>query len=340
MLRPLLSAVAQQQHVIIACLNILIIKLGALGDVVMATPLVAAIQQAHSIDDVHLLTSTPFDSIFAGWPSLHVTVHPRRGIINTLHTLRWIRGLKPSRIYDLQGNDRTALLCALSGSAMRVGNHPRFPYTHHPRTRWSGQCHIFERMIEVLNAAEIEEIGTTPKLPIQDSEREEISEWLIEHELEERKFVILHAQASMARPEKKWPYFESLGQRLSERGLLPVWIGGRDAARENQRLCSAAGGIDATAAFSLPGLAEVARQARFAVTNDSGPMHVLAAASIPVFGLFGPSDWRRNHALGQRERVIACVECLDEFRGVKTAHCLDRISCDMVLQRIEASGVL
>ena len=96
-------------------LNILIIKLGALGDIVMATPLIAAIQQTHIEDDIHLLTTPPFASIFAGWPSLHVAAHPRRGVLNTLRALRWIRELNPARIYDLQGNDRTALLCALSG---------------------------------------------------------------------------------------------------------------------------------------------------------------------------------------------------------------------------------
>ena len=323
-----------------ACLNILIIKLGALGDIVMSTPLIAAIKQTHNEDGIHLLTTPPFASIFTGWPGLHVAAHPRRGVLNTVRALRWIRELNPARIYDLQGNDRTALLCALSGSPMRVGNHPRFPYTHHPRTRWRGQCHIFERMIDVLNSADVQGVAATPSLPIAEPEREDVRKWLIEHELEDRDFVMLHAHASAARPEKRWPYFEALGRHFTERGFVPVWVGAGHDARENQRLCAAAGGVDATAAFSLPGLAEVARHARFAVTNDSGPMHVLSASAIPVFGLFGPSDWRRNHALGQRERVIACVECVDEFRGAITADCLDRISCEMVLQQIEKSGVL
>jgi ADP-heptose:LPS heptosyltransferase len=160
------------------------------------------------------------------------------------------------------------------------------------------------------------------------------------HRLSERSFVLLHAGASASRPEKIWPYFEALGQRLERHGLHAIWIGAASDSRENERLRIAAGGIDATGVFGIAALAELGRRARFAVTNDSGPMHVLSAAGIPVFGLFGPSDWRRNHAIGQREHVIACVECVDEFRGVRTADGLDRIDCALVWERLDRSGLL
>jgi ADP-heptose:LPS heptosyltransferase len=67
------------------------------------------------------------------------------------------------------------------------------------------------------------------------------------------------------------------------------------------------------------------------VTNDSGPMHALSAAGIPVFGLFGPSDWRRNHALGQAQHVIAC-DAHDSN--------LAALSVDAVWSRLAAAGVL
>jgi ADP-heptose:LPS heptosyltransferase len=69
-------------------------------------------------------------------------------------------------------------------------------------------------------------------------------------------------------------------------------------------------------------------------------MHVLSAASIPVFGLFGPSDWRRNHAIGQRANVIACNGSVDEHQGADPADCLGRISCEVVWQRLDDSGLL
>jgi ADP-heptose:LPS heptosyltransferase len=321
-------------------MNILIIKLGALGDVVMATPLIAAIQREHPHDDIHLLTTPPFTPVFAAWSGLQVTAHPRRGLRNSIRTLRWIRHLGPERIYDLQGNDRSALLCAFSRARSRIGNHSRFPYTHYPRQAWAGQSHIFERMVEVLAAAGVHGVEPVPYLPVTTADISAVGKWMEAHRLGRRGFVLLHAGASVSRPEKVWPYFESLGQRLEHHGLRPIWIGAAADAHENERLCAAAGGIDATGVFSIPALAELGRHARFAVTNDSGPMHVLSAAGIPVFGLFGPSDWRRNHAIGQRDHVIACVECVGEFLGARTADCLDRIACGFVWERLERSGLL
>ncbi len=306
----------------------------------MATPLIAAIQRAHQKHKVHLLTSEPYLPVFANWHGLDVTTRPRRGVLNFSRTLKWVRHLQCTRIYDLQGSRRSAFLCALSGSPMRIGNHPHFPYTHHPVSRWIGQCHIFERMIEILDAAGVGGVDSLPHLPIGDEDRESVAAWSSAHELPNRGYVVLHANVSSARPEKRWPYFEALGRRLSTHGLIPVWIGGVADAVENRRLCATAGGLDATAAFTIPALVQFARHARFAVTNDSGPMHVLAAAKIPVFGLFGPSDWRRNHALGQRENVIACLECVEESRGQLIAENVDQISCDLVWARLRASGVL
>ena len=95
-------------------------------------------------------------------------------------------------------------------------------------------------------------------------------------------------------------------------------------------------GIDACGEFTLPGLAALAGQARFAVTNDSAPMHALACAGIPVFGLFGPTDWRRNHAIGQAANVIPACDAGAEFRPAPLAG----LPVSVVLGRLRAAGLL
>ena len=109
-------------------------------------------------------------------------------------------------------------------------------------------------------------------------------------------------------------------------GLTPVWVGGTDDADINQSL-AADGGIDATGALSIAELAELGRNARCAVTNDSGPMHALSASDIPVYGLFGPSDWRRNHALGQADYVLHALE----LAQITPAMVMDRLREDVLL---------
>lgn len=321
-------------------MNIAIIKFGALGDIVMTTPLIKAIQAHHHGEDVHLLTTPSYAPIFAHWDNLKIISKPRRGLRNSISTLHSLRRLKCSHLYDLQGNDRSAVLCALAGVKVRVGNHNRFPYTHHPATKWTGQTHIFERMRDVLASADIVDIDKTPVLPTTTEEHGRVEDWIAANGLIAKDFVLLHASASPSRTEKCWPYFEQLGVRLSAHGLVPVWLGSATDRELNREYCEKAGGVDASGAFSITGLAELGRHARFAVTNDSGPMHVLAAAAIPVFGLFGPSDWRRNHALGQRENVIACTEICPAFAGQRTADCLDSLKVEMVWQRLSDRGLV
>ncbi|MGE3773457.1 MAG: glycosyltransferase family 9 protein [Gammaproteobacteria bacterium] len=320
-------------------MRILIIKQGALGDVVMATALVDAIQRAHPGAAFALLTTPAFAGLFAGWPSLTVHAFPRRGLAAVWATLRFIRAQHFDRVYDLQGSDRTGLLCALSGIRERVGNHARFPYTHHPRERWRGQCHIFERMNEVLAAAGVAAAAPRPLLPCSAAARAEVDAFIAQHGLAERRYVVLHAGASPTRQDKCWPGFGDFAVRLEAAGLRAVWLGaGADAPRN--RALAARAGLDATDRFSIPQLAELARHARFAVTNDSGPMHAIAAAGVPVFGLFGPSDWRRNHALGQRDYVLACTALVDGHAGRRAADCLAALSVETVWQQIAARGLL
>lgn len=319
--------------------NILVIKFGALGDVVMATPLLDAIMRHHAGAAVTLMTTPAFAPIFAAWPNLTVHETPRHGFMNMVALGRWIRRQRFSRIYDLQGNDRSALLCALSGAAERVGNHTRFPYTHHPTERWRGQSHIFERLCAVLAAAGITVTAQTPLLPADAATTTRVRTWLALHALEPRRFVLLHAGASALRPDKRWPHFALLAGRLRHAGMRVIWLGAAPERALNATLSSATD-IDATGLFDIIALAELGRHARCAVTNDSGPMHVLAAAAIPVFGLFGPSDWRRNHALGQAARVIACVDHVPGYRGQRSADCLARLDVDRVWSALEREGVL
>jgi ADP-heptose:LPS heptosyltransferase len=310
--------------------KVLVIKLGALGDVVMATPLLAAIARHHLDDELTLMTTPAFAPLFADWRRYRVKSVARRGWRNNLEVVTWLRAMRFDRIYDLQANDRTGVWCALSGTRERVGNHNRYPYTHHPADAWRGQSHIFERMRAVLASAGIHDIDTRPCLPADDATRARVAAWCAAHPGSVARRVLLHAGASATRPEKIWPHFAGLAARLVAQGMQVVCLGAEPDRERNSELARV-GGIDATGAFDIASLVELGRHARFAVTNDSGPMHALSAAGIPVFGLFGPSDWRRNHALGQAQHVIAC-DAHDSN--------LAALSVDAVWSRLAAAGVL
>lgn len=314
----------------------MIIKLGALGDVILSTPMIRQIIKFHHGNQVWLLTSPPYQEIFKTREPLEVITFPRSGLINTVKIMAWIRKQKFRRVYDLQSNDRTSVICALCGIPERVGNHPRFPYNLHPLQKYTGQKHIFDRMYEVLESAGIRTTRQLPELIVSGTDRDAVQAFMKRHNLSERSFVLLHAGASDRHPQKCWPYFIDLARLLAQSGFGVVWVGAAaeaDANRERARIA----GIDSSGLFSINQLAELGRHARFAVTNDSGPMHVLATAGIRVFSLFGPTNWRRHHAIGQEHNVIvAGNNCDTEFKPQS----LDKISLDQVLTRLRSEKLI
>jgi ADP-heptose:LPS heptosyltransferase len=156
----------------------------------------------------------------------------------------------------------------------------------------------------------------------------------------------MHAGASERWPSKRWEAasYAALAQTLQGRGFTVIWIGGVADRAVNRRL-AAETGIDATAAFSFMELLALGRHACFAVVNDSGPMHLLAAAALPVYAFFGPTDWRRSHAPGQQRYIlhhaVQCSPCfLPECPPEHGHRCLRAISPATVVARLEADGRL
>ena len=315
--------------------DILIIKLGALGDVVMATGLIRQIRLRHEKCKHSLITSPAYAGLFSAWPGLEVKAYDRKSPLATLSVINWIRQKKFRRVYDLQSNDRTRIICSLSGVPERAGNHPHYPYNLHPGTRYTGQCHIHDRMLEILTAAGITVSAADPYLAPTQTDRDMVSSWLKQQGLLHKKLAIMHAGTSGRRQEKRWPYFSDLAVCLKAREYLTIWTGGEDDIKQNSRLAQTAG-VNAAGVFSLAGLVALTAHAEFAVTNDSGPMHALACGDIPVYGLFGPTNWRRNHAVGQQDHVLSLNRREPDFRATDLAD----LDVDHVIRQLEQDGVL
>ncbi|MFO1434820.1 MAG: glycosyltransferase family 9 protein [Gammaproteobacteria bacterium] len=318
--------------------GILVIKFGALGDVVIATSAIRSIQLARPNKALWVMTGKMFANIFQDWPGVNLHAVERKGVFNTAKQLLWLRRQRFEEIVDLQSNDRSALLCALSGVAVRIGNHPRFPYTVYPPTFHGKDEPGYQRQALMLEAAGLPAPQPRPYLPLSAEQKAEVQTWLVENHLIDRPLALMHAGASPMWPAKRWPNFPALAKQITDRKIHVVWLGAGNDRSINAQFAQTVG-IDATDVFSISQLAELARHARFAVTNDSGPMHVLSAAGIPVYGLFGPTDWRRCHAMGQRERALAnsesCAACSRPDRATARDHtCLSGISTEYVFNRL------
>ena len=128
---------------------------------------------------------------------------------------------------------------------------------------------------------------------------------------------------------------------MSAKDKPVVWVGGDDDIEINESLSSITD-VNASGMFTFFELAEPGRHASFAITNDSGPMHILACSGIPVYGLFGPTNSRRSHAVGQGDRTISAQIDGDPpidnnpFRPLS----LETISTNVILSHLSSEEVL
>lgn len=328
--------------------RILIIKLGALGDIIIAAPHIKQIAQSYPGAEIWLLTAPGFTSLFEEYPNLRVKPFPRKGTQSLLTPLRWIRSQVFEVVFDLQGSDRSKIMTVLSGATRRYGLGSGFPYTHCPPDKGivNGEAHSFHRLNRLLEAAGLAPVSAEPYLKDSEEQRQMVSDWLVEKGLSEKNIALIHAGSSARWESKRWAtaHFITLATALEQRGLTPLWVGGPEDVALNETLSQTIG-FDVTGVFSLLQLIELARYARFAVTTDSAPMHAIAAAGIPVYALFGPTDWRRSHALGQKERVLThpvfCSPChLPQCPAERGHRCLVELKPEAVLERIRCDGLL
>ena len=325
--------------------RILVIKLGALGDVVLSTPLLARILEAHAADEVTLLTAPGYVDLLSGFSRLQLVAYRRRGSIEMLRVIRWLLGQSFDVVYDLQGSLRSRIMTLLTQAQKRAGPVPALAYTHTPPPGNQG-THAFDRFNAVLLAAGLDAALPVPQLPLNAAAVSRVDAWLQQQDLTDRRLVLVHAGASPRWPSKRWPeqHFLQLARALEERGMTVIWLGGEAEADLNRRLARHSG-IDASAVFNPGELAALGRRATFSLTNDSGPMHILSTACLPVYAFFGPTDWQRSHALGQSAQVLVnpvpCSPCYLPVCPPQRQHvCLTGITHERVLARLEADRLL
>ncbi len=274
--------------------NILVIKLSALGDFIMCFAAFAAIRRHHPDAKITLLTTKSFTAMAekSGWFN-EIIVDTRPGILDLAGWLKLraqLRGGHFTRAYDLQTNDRTSFYYRL----FFPGPYPEWAgkalgatFRHHGNGR--EDLHAFDmRRIQL-------EIAGIPATPFPDLT------WLdadiTRYNLPE-KFMLICAGAAPTRPLKRWPptLYAELCKYLLSQNITPVLIGA-DAEKEiNAEIKSlAAGTIDLTGQTNLFDIAALARHAVGAVGNDTGPMHLIAAAGCPALSLFS-SDSLPSHS--------------------------------------------
>jgi ADP-heptose:LPS heptosyltransferase len=264
--------------------RILIIKLGALGDVVQALGAVTAIRRHHAGAHITALTTPLFAPIFSACPDVNETWtedRPRAWQIGTWLALRRrLRDAGFSRVYDLQTSGRSSLYFHLLGPGARPEWSGIARGCSHPDADPARNAkHDLDRQRDQLAAA-----GIT-RVPEPDLG------WMpggIDPFDLPARIALLAPGSAPHRRDKRWPvaHFAALARGLTERGLAPVVVGGADEREIGRALARDAGARDLTGQTTFGELVALARAAGIAVGNDTGPMHLIAAAGCRSVVLF------------------------------------------------------
>jgi ADP-heptose:LPS heptosyltransferase len=257
--------------------KLLVIRLGALGDIIQSFGPFAAIRAHHPDAHITLLTTPPFAKLLAGAPWFDaIRADGRPGWRGLVALARGLRAARFDRVYDLQTSGRSSRYRWLVGGAEWSGIGRGASHKHANPARDS--LHTMDRQREQLEIAGIRHFPP-PDLGWLDAD-------LGAFGLPER-FCLLVPGASPLRPGKRWPAAR-FGELAALLDLPAVVIGAAAEAPLAVEIREAApSALDLTGRTSLPAIAALARRAAFAIGNDTGPTHLIAAAGCPTLALFG-----------------------------------------------------
>ncbi|MEB2284000.1 MAG: glycosyltransferase family 9 protein [Myxococcales bacterium] len=300
--------------------RILIVLLGAIGDVVRALPLANRLRAGYPGARIAWAVEPTAAPILAGHPALdeRLVFERRGGTRAFLAFLRRVRASGFDLVLDLQRHAKSGLVSAATGARVRLGFHRR----NAKELNWLWNTHTiapveargwklaqYDRFADWLELPE-----QAPRFDIRLDAAEEASVDRLLAPLP-RPFAALFLGSTWE--SRLWfaERWAAVVDALAARGLETVIIGGADvgaiAAAASAR--AARPPLDLSARTTLRESYGILARARVAIGPDSGPMHLAAAAGTPVVSLWGATAPARSAPFGAEDLVVigrtACVPC-------------------------------
>lgn len=279
--------------------RVMVIKFGGLKTFVMALAAARLIREYHVGARITLLTSEEFKPFAEKCPYFDVVeVAPPSAEPQQIALLvRRVRKAKYDMIYDLEGTARTnSFFLGLRPWPPRwsgVANNCSHPHDNplrddlSPLDRFADQLHhagLGPREGWVPGAAPLPDLSWV-RMALRDPPRLQPGFYNLKP-----PYVLLIPGGDQDRPDRLWPIarYSELAQALAKRGVMAAIVGGpaeRDVGAAINRIEPKAKNLASrTDLFQLAALAE---RAAAAIGDDSGPMHVAAAAGTPCVVLSG-----------------------------------------------------
>lgn len=292
--------------------TVLVIKHGALGDLIQSDGVLRDIRQHYSDAEITLLTSPAYVNLMQRCPHIdHVVSDPRAAWWQWFQQRPLMKQLKQTNfscIIDLQNSDRTRLYRrALFTDKHWIG-----------RRQGVAAESGLQGQLALLKLAGI---------PVHHTLQPDVS-WLagdVSHlltdELQQQAYVALIHGCSAAHPEKRWPYYPQLADALIAHGFEVINIIGPDELE----LADDLPGFTPVLTHGLLSWSELAgllQHASFVIGNDTGPSHLASCLGSPGLALFG------SHTSVERAAIRR-----GQFQALKVNQ-LEQLSVESVLAAV------
>jgi len=335
--------------------NILVIKLKQPGDVLVSTPVLAALKEAWPEARVTYLVPRNAADMVSAHPRLDELLVADRRQETWSRSWRLLQKLWQARydlVLELSGGDRGAFFTLATRAPERIGfERPGQPYWQRQSVftrvlpRPPVRMHMVEQNLEAVRALGVE--PQNPRLQFFWDERAEarVLKKLQTWHLKPKNFAVLHPGAGWR--FKCWTAagYARVIEYVQEVRGLPVVLTGSRVAHEQELIeeilaeCRVTP-INLAGQLTLQELGALIAKARFFFGADSAPMHLAAAVNTPAVALFGPSGafnwgpWGEGHLVIQKE--MECVPCgRDGCEGTKISRCLTELTPEEVLEQVE-----
>lgn len=322
--------------------RILLIKPGAVGDLLQLTPTIRALKRKFPAAAIDLMVgSAAAATMFHGNPSLHETfVFDRdgehRSLAGFMGLWRRVRSARYDLVVNFQRSNLKAWLLIAAALPCRMVIY---------RKAQGRTVHAVVNHLETTAPLGIDPSAEDLSLEIWTGPDDDrfASELFSRHGLDGSQVVALNPGASHL--VNRWPleHFARLIDRLSRRNATGIVLigGGQDQPLADQ-ICGMTTGrpVNLAGKTTITQLAAVLRDCSLLVSGDTGPMHLATAVNTPVIALFGAADPSRTGPVGSGHTVlqasdVGCVPCRSRTCDNEVyLECMEKISVDKVYDAI------
>ena len=277
--------------------NILIIKLGSLGDVVQISGALKDIREHHKNEKITILTTSKYLNLFKNCPYVDDCLEderlPRYNVFYLLRLKKSINSLNFNKVYDLQNSNRTNFYRKF---IFNIGDWSSSKDI--PEGKYNSS--VLQRFDEQLRKSNIQTRYTLK--PDFSWAAEKANNYNLDTD---KKYILFFPFCSKDLIHKRWPYFSELINLIKKNHseFELVVAPGPDEIVEAKSL-NIKIALNNNSALNFFELASLIKKSHLVIANDTGPAHMTAHLGARGFALFGPHTTPEKVSI-EREKFIA-----------------------------------